>query len=91
MVFVPDNPPKCWKRKYGAFCWDGDDLYVSPAIAGLSDMGAILFIGAEANGKILQFNEFILVAEKWLYEEFPKKRTTLSKVKEIALKNKVAS
>lgn len=88
MVFVPDNPPKSWKRKYGAFCWDEDDLYVSPAIAGLSDMQALLATGAEADEKVVHADGLILVSEKWLYREFPSQRTTLSRIKDIALKNK---
>ena len=86
-AMTPENPPKWWRKKMGVFGWEGDDLFISAFMAGMSETEATVCCAYDGE-PLVQTEGTILVREEWARREKPEMIEALDAARRMALEMK---
>jgi hypothetical protein len=89
-LFIPDNPPKGWKRNMGTIGWCGDMLYIPAGAAGISDQEAMLCLGHDGE-KACFTNDMLLIPEEWARRNYPAHQDVYDIIRKRALEMRDSS
>jgi hypothetical protein len=66
--FLAGQKPKGWKRWMGLAATNGETVFISPRVVGMSDMEAVLCCGYDATPMVTAY-KYVLVPTEWLRRE----------------------